>query len=63
MDRLLDTQEAATFLNLPVTKIRSLVRLHQIPNLKIGRYVRYDKQKLEEWLTTLERGNGACDDS
>lgn len=51
--RLMTIEEASFFLNLKVSKLRSMVFKNDIPFFKIGRLVRFHAQDLEEWL--LER--------
>ena len=48
---LYDTKQVAELLGFSETKIRIMSAAGKIPRLKIGRSVRYDPTKLEEWLT------------
>lgn len=53
--KLLSIQEASTYLNLKISKIRSMVFKKEIPNHKIGRLVRFNKCELDSWLEGLRR--------
>ncbi len=57
--KLMDVKQAAEFLNVPVSKVRSMTRLNLIPHYKIGHYCRYEQEKLVKWLSQLEKGNGS----
>lgn len=48
--QLMTISEAAVFLNLKVSKLRSLVFRKEMPFLKFGRLVRFRAQDLEEWV-------------
>lgn len=47
---LMTISEAAVFLNLKISMLRSLVFRKEIPFLKFGRLVRFRAQDLEEWV-------------
>lgn len=47
---LLTVSEAATLLNLKVSRIRNLVFLKRIPFIKIGASVRFSKAALLDWI-------------
>jgi hypothetical protein len=58
---LIDADELARRLNLPVSWIRSHCRartLDEIPTVRFGRYVRFrwGSAELERWLTAHEEG-------
>lgn len=46
----LNIEEASFYLNLKVSKLRSMVFKKEIPFLKIGRLVRFEKSQLNQWL-------------
>lgn len=47
---LLTVTEAATLLNLKISRIRNLVFLKRIPFIKIGASVRFSKAALLDWI-------------
>lgn len=47
-ERLLTKQEIATFLHVSVKMIDKKVSLHEIPFIKVGRLVRFSKQRVME---------------
>ncbi len=48
-ERLLTKKEIADFLNVSVKMIDRKVSMNEIPYLKIGRLVRFDKKKVRAW--------------
>lgn len=48
--KLMNTAEAAKFLSLKPSMIRSMVFKKEIPTLKIGRLVMFDRADLLKWL-------------
>jgi excisionase family DNA binding protein len=53
-DRLLDAGEAAELLHVPVSWVREETRQGRLPHRKLGRYRRYVRSELLEWLSTLD---------
>ncbi len=47
---LMDADEAAAFLHLPVSWVRQEARANRIPNVKLGRYTRFRVTELEAWV-------------
>lgn len=52
---LLDIEQAARFLNVKVSRLRSAILNKEIPFLKIGRLVRFHKEDLEAWIEGLKK--------
>jgi excisionase family DNA binding protein len=55
-DRLLDAAEVAELLSVPVSWVREETRAGRLPNLKLGRYRRYDRDAVVAWLETCREG-------
>jgi excisionase family DNA binding protein len=57
-DVISDVDGVANYLR--VTKQWVYERVHQntIPYYKLGKYPRFQKSKIDEWLQKMERGNG-----
>lgn len=53
---LLDAAGAAELLGVPESWIRSQARAERIPHLRLGRYVRFDRDELGAWLDGRSRG-------
>ena len=56
---LMTAQELAAELNVPVSFIYDRTRKNgpdEIPHLKLGKYVRFDRAQIEKWKTDQERG-------
>lgn len=53
---LIDTNQAAIFLNMKVSRLRNLVFIKQIPFFKIGASVRFNKSDLIAWLANKKQG-------
>ena len=51
---LLTIQEASTFLNVKVSRLRTAVLNRDIPFLKMGRLIRFDKTDLLKWIEVLK---------
>lgn len=52
---LMDIEQAARFLNVKVSRLRSAILNKEIPFLKIGRLVRFHKEDLEAWIEGLKK--------
>jgi excisionase family DNA binding protein len=46
----LTINEASIYLNLRVSKLRNLVFKKQIPIVKIGRLIRFEKSQVDLWV-------------
>jgi excisionase family DNA binding protein len=58
-DRLLDVNEAAALLNVPVSWIYQHVRARtedKLPHLKLGKYLRFSALALTQWLESRQIG-------
>jgi excisionase family DNA binding protein len=54
-ERLLTTKEVAEWLGLSIHAVYRKVQQKEIPHLRIGpKTVRFNRARLEKWLTTLE---------
>ena len=51
---VLDTEEAAHFLNVPATWLASMAREGKIKSLKLGHYVRFQRADLEEFVLQMK---------
>jgi excisionase family DNA binding protein len=51
---LLTISEASTFLNVKVSRLRTAVLTKEIPFLKMGRLIRFDKTDLLKWIEELK---------
>lgn len=63
---LLDINQAATFLNVKVSRLRTAILRKEIPFLKIGRLLRFHKKDLDDWIDKLKtasqkKSNGIFD--
>ena len=56
---LLNVNEASMYLNMKVSWLRSAVFQRQIPFIKLGRLIRFDKKDLEKWIETNKNTLGA----
>jgi excisionase family DNA binding protein len=57
-DRLLDANEVAERLGVPVSWVREQSRLETIPHVRLGRYVRFEWAEVEAWLEQQRAGGG-----
>jgi excisionase family DNA binding protein len=59
VDRLLDANELAELLGVPVTWVREHTRNGHLPAVQLGRYWRYRRDAVLEWVATQEQGGAA----
>lgn len=52
---LIDTKAASEFLNIKLSRIRSLVFQRKIPHLKLGATIMFEKAELIKWLQTMRK--------
>ncbi|MFC1953837.1 response regulator [Chloroflexota bacterium] len=55
MDKLLSTKKVAEYLDISPLTVRRKVKSGEIPSMKIGHQLRFDKQQIDRWL--LDRSN------
>lgn len=55
-DRLLTADEVAEILQVKVTWVQEHTRNGDIPHKKFGRYRRYDRGELDEWMARQSAG-------
>lgn len=59
--RLLDAAEAAEYLGLSETALRSKVQRREIPFVRVGkRQLRFDIRQLERWIEERTIGDGSA---
>lgn len=49
-DRLLDAAEVAEWLNVTPAWVHEMARNGEMPAIRLGRYWRFSKQAIEDWL-------------
>lgn len=57
--RLLTADEVAALLGVPKTWVYAETRAGRIPHVTLGRYRRYRREAIDEWIAQRERGPGA----
>lgn len=55
--KLLTVEDVAGYLGLKISRIRSMVFYKQIPIVKIGKLVRFDKDQIDEWYEKIKNGD------
>jgi excisionase family DNA binding protein len=55
-DRLLTAAEVAELLSVPESWVRQETRAGRLPHLELGRYKRYDRAAVLEWLAGQRAG-------
>jgi excisionase family DNA binding protein len=53
---LMDAEQAAGFLQVPVSWVRAEARAGRIPHVKLGRYTRFRTAELEAWVDGRQVG-------
>lgn len=51
----LTIQEAAALLRVKVTWLYERTRLNEVPHVKLGKYLRFDRDELVAWVATFKR--------
>ena len=51
---LCDIKELSKYLKVSIPEIRKLVREKKIPNLRIGKMIKFDLVSINKWLEKLE---------
>jgi excisionase family DNA binding protein len=49
-------QEAADLLRVPVSWLYERTRTNSVPHVKLGKYLRFDRDELTAWIDELRRG-------
>ena len=57
-DTIFDVGGLAQYLRVGKQWVYQKVHHNDIPHLKIGKYPRFRKSKIDEWLEQKEKGNG-----
>ncbi len=60
MSPLLTAEDVAEMIGMGSDWIYAQVRAGRIPHVKLGRYVRFRAESIEEWICELERGTMAA---
>src|SRR5262245_11785021 len=55
---LLDASAVAELLQLPVNWVYAEARAGRLPHVRLGRYVRFRRESVVEWVAGQERGPG-----
>ena len=58
-DRLLDMATVAEVLDVPIAHAREMGRRHELPTVKVGRYVKVRESSLRGWLQQREEVDSA----
>jgi excisionase family DNA binding protein len=57
IDTLLTAEDVATMLQVTCAWVYAETRRQRIPHLRLGRYVRYRRSALAEWMQEVERSS------
>ncbi len=56
MDKLLSTKKVADYLDMNPMTVRRKAQTGEIPSIKIGNRLRFDKQQVDKWILQNSRG-------
>lgn len=48
--KLMNIEEAASYLGIKLSRLYTATRRRELPFMKVGRLVRFDKNQLDEWI-------------
>ena len=54
-ERLLTAAEVGELLSVPVSWVRESARSGAMPCVRLGRYVRFEREAVEEWLASCRQ--------
>jgi excisionase family DNA binding protein len=57
-DTIFDVEGIADYLKMKKQWVYERVHYNTIPNYKLGKYPRFRKSEIDQWLKTMERGKG-----
>jgi excisionase family DNA binding protein len=57
-DELLTAEEVAAMLRMTPAWIYAQTRKDALPHVRLGRYVRYRRSAITQWLAAIETGDG-----
>jgi excisionase family DNA binding protein len=55
---LLTASDVASLLNVPASWVREHTRDGNVPHVRLGRYVRYQRADVLAWVESLNKGGG-----
>jgi excisionase family DNA binding protein len=50
---LLTAEQVAEMLQVPKSWVYEAAREHRIPHVRLGRYVRFEREQLDSWLEAM----------
>ena len=56
IDRLLEADDVARYIGMTTDWIYREVRAGRMPHIRLGRYVRFRRESIDDWLAARERG-------
>lgn len=57
--RLLEADDVARYIGMTTDWVYREVRAGRIPHIRLGRYVRFRRESIDDWLVARERGPAA----
>jgi excisionase family DNA binding protein len=54
-DRLLDATEVAALLSVPASWVREQARADNIPHVRLGKYVRFEREAVTDWVASCSK--------
>lgn len=49
--KLMNIDEAASYLSIKTSRLYTATRRRELPFMKVGRLVRFEKEHLDKWIT------------
>ena len=53
--KIYNINEMAIYLNISISELRKLVRMHKIPFFKIGNRIKFQSESINNWIEKLEK--------
>ena len=55
MKEIYNIKELSNYLKISPSEIRKLVRQNQIPYFRVGNRIKFEKEKINEWIENLQK--------
>ena len=55
MKEIYNIRELSNYLKISPSEIRKLVRQNQIPYFRVGNRIKFEKEKINEWIENLQK--------
>lgn len=58
--KLMNIEEAASYLGIKKSRLYTATRRRELPFIKVGRLVRFEREHLDRWIGEKHKSGGHC---